>query len=85
MALWILRPRQDLDKDDDPWDSPYNKCHGFIIRATTEGEARIMANFMGVDEKTSHRDVWIDSNYSTCEELHSDGLTNIIMMEFINE
>lgn len=83
MKLWILKARTGLDKDDNPWDNPYDCYHGFVIRATSEAHAREMAHATEGDESRSHR-AWIDPKYSTCEELTSDGPTNIILTEGAN-
>ena len=40
MKLWILMPKENLNKGDDPWNPWYDKCFGMIIRAKTEEEAR---------------------------------------------
>lgn len=90
--LWLLRPRDFLPDDDNPWNPWYDKCFGFVIRADSEKEARKLANENGRDEnrgeflnkKVAHTtSPWLDERYSTCINL-SDidiGPSRIIMQD----
>lgn len=78
MKLWILERKLDLPHDDNPWRFPYDKNHGFVIRAETEDSARKIANSRSADEG----DVWANDKYSTCIELISSGEEGIILIDF---
>ncbi len=78
MKLWLLRPNEDLNKDDNPWDPWYDKCFGFVIKAGSVASARVIADGNAGDEnrgefqgqKTADTIApWLSDQYSTCEEL----------------
>lgn len=71
MKLWILKPVENLAYDDDPWENPYDKCHGFVIRATTEKEAREIASKEGGDERRT----WLNYDKSTCKIISIEGVS----------
>jgi hypothetical protein len=76
MKLWILRPTEKgLKTNWDPW---YDKYFGFVIAATTEKKARKIANEKAGDENrgefmlevtSTEKHPWLNSEYSTCDEL----------------
>ena len=82
MKLWLLRPREDLPRRNNPWDPPYDKKHGFVIRADTEQQARELAHHRGEDENRSTLSPWLLAKYSTCTELTHDGETEVILEDF---
>ena len=91
MELWILEPARNLPGDDNPWEPWFDKSFGFIVRAETEKEARQIAHknqgdegcgeFLGrkIAESVSP---WLDSKYSTCSVLTSEGKAEMIMQDF---
>ncbi len=95
--LWLLRPREDLSKTDNPWEPWYNRAFGFVVRAETEAEARRMpirgkkhsrhdgtSFYMSEtgDEIRGQVDVWTDRKYTTCTELTNEGEPGIIIRDF---
>lgn len=93
MKLWVLRPVAGLEKDNDPWEPWYKKAFGFVVRAETEEEARSMAdadggaeNYSGIGTSKEYEIVgpWLDSRYSTCEELTTEGEAEVVMRDFWN-
>ena len=91
MKLWILRPRRDLEEGNDPWKPWYDKSFGFIIRAETETQARVIADSNGADENRGEflrqkiadtKNPWLSAMYSTCEILSSEGNEELIMHDF---
>jgi hypothetical protein len=74
MKLWILEPVDD-NKLWKPW---YDKAFGFVVRAQSEGEARLLAAKMCGDEKEN---AWLDSANSTCIELLPDGKEGVIIRD----
>lgn len=80
--IWILKNRENLPKDDDPWKPWYDKCFGMVVVAETEEEARLTASKNAGDEERNlflhkrgyKKDVnpWLDETYSTCEELRPE-------------
>ena len=91
MKLWLLRPSEEIWDDDDnknPWTPWHDKCFGFVIRAETEAEARRLADMNAGEENELHGEThstWLDSVYSTCTELTSDGEPGIILQDFSAE
>ncbi len=91
MRLWILRPVEDLDKDDDPWTPWYDKAFGFVIRADTETEARQLAHDDAGDENRGEflrekisktTEPWKDVKYTTCIELIKQGEKGVVIQDF---
>lgn len=90
MKLWQLGQRKDTNivKDergydeyapDSPWRLVYDRAHGFIIEAETEGQARIIASENKGDEG---EDAWLNPKWSYCIELKPDGNPGVIMCDF---
>ena len=88
MKLWHLTPKENLVKD--PWTPWYDKAMGFVIRAETEEQARKLATKQGGDEvdrfggynKEARKDAWLNSQYSDCAELLTDGEEEVIIRDF---
>jgi hypothetical protein len=83
--LWIIGPRDDLPKDDDPWEPWFDKAFSMIVEARTEADARRIAheNCMCRDETSLHdRGVYLDPRYSECTELSPTGQERLVMAEF---
>lgn len=76
MRLWELRP---IDKDSGPWEPWYDKAFGFVVRADTEAQARLLASAQAGDEKAA---AWLDASLSRCEELTDDGEASVVMQDF---
>ena len=85
MKLWLLRPQEDLEEDDNPWRIWYDKVFGFVVRAENEEEARalITDDDWGSEVRAlkSKINPWIDPHYSRCEELTAKGDVEIIMRD----
>ncbi len=90
MKLWILRPREDIKLNDNPWEPWYDKTFGFVVRAENEQKARELANENGGDEnrgefmRTKIANTitpWLDPDYSTCIELMPDGDEGLVMQD----
>lgn len=77
MKLWILKPVEPLPAMWIPW---YDKVFGFVVRASNEEEARIIAADLAGDED---RDInpWLYSKYATCEELLPEGKAGPILID----
>ena len=74
--LWILRP---LDSESGPWNPWYDKTFGFVVRATTEEEARRIASEDCSDEGSQ---AWLDNGLSSCVGLNPGGKSGIIIEDF---
>jgi hypothetical protein len=59
----------------------YDAAHGFIIRAETEEDARIIASENHGDEGP---DCWLDVTRSDVRELLADGVPGVVMTDFCN-
>jgi hypothetical protein len=90
MKLWLLRPRETLMDDDNPWEPWYDKAFGFVVRAETEEKAR---ELITRDQKSggfSWNDhygdegprAWADPKYSWCEEITQEGQEQVIIRDF---
>lgn len=88
MKLWLLRPRDDLSSDDNPWTPWFDKAFGLVVRAETEHEARSIAQQHGgaekdcicTNEETGDTTTpWLDEKYSRCEELTHEGMAGLIL------
>lgn len=66
--IWILKNRDDLDMDDNPWAPWYDKCFGMVIAAASEEEARKIASQNACDE-ARYINPWLTDKYSRCDEL----------------
>lgn len=88
MKLWLLRPRDDLSDQDDPWWKRHDKAHGFVVRAETEQQAREIAHQQaGAENRTSALTdaPWLDPKYSTCKQLLPDvGMEGVIVRDFFS-
>lgn len=76
MCLWLLKPREGAK----PWEPWHNKTFGFVIRASSETEARSMAQEKGSDE-CDHLDAWTNESLSTCEVIPPDGEPGVILQD----
>ncbi len=87
MKLFILRPREGLSLAVNPWEPWYNKTFGFVIRAKNEEIARMTAALTATDDLYADskgkegQQAWIQSKFSTCEELAVDGPEGIIIAD----
>ncbi len=81
MKLWLLRPLEEvLDRsEDNPWDPWFDKSFGFVVRAADQVEARDLAQKNATSETGEE---WLDANYSSCQELETDGPSVIILEDF---
>lgn len=80
MKLWILKAREDLPATDDPWITQYGTNKSVLVRASTEHMAREFAHGKRGDERVN-RNAWIDSKYSTCEEITVDGIPGVLLID----
>lgn len=93
MKLWLLLPKKEFKNFGDtksPWPF-YDSCHGMLIRAETEADARRMAvtpqpDNQIPDGKKHYGDegdaVWLSNEFSDCTDVSGDGPAGIIMSDF---
>lgn len=81
MKLYILRPIENQTINN-PWKPWYDKAFGFVIRASSEQEARQIADEEAGDENRSEEHPWLDVNYSMCIELIPDGKAQLILRDY---
>lgn len=91
MTLWLLLPVENLPPYDNPWEPWYNKAFGFVVRSTTETEARELAHKAAGDENRGEflqtksantKAPWLDPKYSTCTELTAEGESGVVICDF---
>ncbi|MDT8848970.1 hypothetical protein RN053_00570 [Pantoea dispersa] len=81
MKLWILKARDgDFNAEENPWEMPYDKNFGLVIRAESEERARELAQAVAQDEALYCNSPWLDAKYSTCNELSNDGSEDILLI-----
>jgi hypothetical protein len=68
----------------DPWQPPYDRAFGFVVRAASEEEARWQAHQAGGEENGTMEGVspWLDGAYSSCEQIRDDGSSEVILVNF---
>jgi hypothetical protein len=92
MKLWLLRPRADLlAREAHPWEPWFEKVFGLVIRAGTEAAARALARSQagqeglgiyrqfGLEEDEVAAEVWLDSAWTSCDELKPDGEAGVLV------
>lgn len=88
MKLWLMRPRDDLPEQDDPWWNRRDSVHGFVVRADTEEQARDIAHQHAAEENRSSALTaapWLDPKYSSCQQLLPDvGIEGVIIRDFLS-
>ena len=72
MNLYILRPIKD-------WEPGYDKCFGFVVRATSIAAARSLVSRHAEDEGSA---VWKDPADTTCVLLSTEGNEEIVLRDF---
>jgi hypothetical protein len=85
MYIWILRPQEGLNDNDNPWKPWHNKSFGFVIRAKNEEEARKIADDNARCENDDTSNPWLDSKYSTCVKLTHSGEAGLIISDFASD
>ena len=82
MKLWLLQPAGEAGGFGSPFD--YDCSWGFVIRATTEDRARVIAQANGGDEIGLKKDkpIWTDPTITTCVELVPEGDEGIVLEDF---
>lgn len=73
MKLWLLKRILVTN------DGMYDCADGFVIRATSETEARSLAAGQSGDEGAQ---TWLDAEGSTCEMLMTDGDVDVILRDY---
>lgn len=85
MKLWLLNPSDDLKFPNDPWCPSYGKIHATVVRAESENDARNVAALNGEREnKHPLGSPWLRPDFSTCEEIKSDGEPMVIMSYYVD-
>jgi hypothetical protein len=83
MKLWLLEPIRPFNRRAEsqynPWEPWYDKAFGFVIRAETEVEARIIASKNHGDEG---EDAWLSSELASCIPLRNAGDPGVILRSF---
>jgi hypothetical protein len=96
MKLWLLRPKPDvLSRRAHPWTPSWDKVFGIVIRAATEEIARALAQSragnegagvykkLGASEDELAENVWLDPEWTTCEELSTEGESSVILVDVL--
>lgn len=76
--LYELRPAKEYENKG-PWDPWYDCAFGFVVRATDEQQARLIASKeAGCEEEQA----WLDHKFSTCVEVGASGECAVIIRDF---
>ena len=94
MKLWVLRPRCDvLTRPMHPWTPTFDKVMGVVVRAADEGRARALAQSQagdeglgvyvrfGLPEDQLAPDVWLNPDWTNCDELTAEGEAGVILVD----
>ncbi len=84
MKLWILKAREDLPDDDNPWEPWYGTIFGLVVRAESEDSARKLAHSNSGPESSNTSNTnapWLDSKYSSCDKLTSTGEEEVLLID----
>ena len=88
MRLWVLDVVElelNLPTKDDPWGYGWwDTARGFVVRAESEEQARELANAQAGEENSKGYKPWLESKYTTCEELTYEGEPGIVIRDYIN-
>jgi len=60
----------------------YDSFDSFVVRAQSEDEARQLAQRKIADESRIAADFWLNPVFSSCNELHSAGRSEIVLGSF---
>jgi len=75
MKLWILEAAEEHEL----WHCWYDKMFSIVVRAETEQQARVLASRECGDESPL---AWLNSECSTCKELHHSGESGTVIINF---
>jgi hypothetical protein len=94
MRLWLLRPRPDvLAREAHPWEPPFEKVFGLVVRAADEGAARALAQSqagheglgiyreLGAVEEQLADDVWLNASWTSCEVLDGGDVDEVVLVD----
>ena len=84
MKLFLLKPREDLEDNGNPWEPWYDKCFGVVVRAESHTTARRIAEGHESGEASPTFGVvgaWTNSKYSSCSELKAQGSEGVIIQD----
>jgi hypothetical protein len=94
MRLWLLRPRPDvLAREAHPWEPPFEKVFGLVVRAKDAATARALAQSqagheglgiyrqLGADEEQVASEVWLDPEWTSCEVLDGAGVDEVVLVD----
>lgn len=87
MKIFLLR---EIETDGNGWFewceakelrySQYAACQGFVVRANSEEDARLIAKECEVKERSAPAsDRWLDASVTSCIEIKLDGVQEVIM------
>ena len=77
MKFYIIKKKENLPQEN-PWDPWYDKCSAMLIRANDIRQARETAAKNAKDEG---EDAWLNTNFSTCEEIIKSDEPEVISQE----
>jgi hypothetical protein len=87
--LFLLEPKKGLERGNDPFWPPEEKYDGFIVRASSEDEARQVVQEYAEKDFISHYEVqgvslrpWVDPLYTVCVEILPDGKAEVILSSY---
>ena len=84
MKLFLLKPKDGLEDNDNPWKPWYNRCFGVVVMADSPTAARHIAEEHEFGEASPSSGIvgaWTNSRYSSCSELKPQGSEGIIIQD----
>jgi hypothetical protein len=82
-----------LTREAHPWEPPFEKVFGLVVRAEDEAAARALAQGqagyeglgiyreLGADEEDVAENVWLEPGWTSCEELESEGSAGVVLVD----
>lgn len=94
MRLWLLRPHTEvLARGRSPWRPWFEKVFGVVVRASSEEEARALAQSeagseglgiyqgLGLASEQVAKAVWPDPLFTACDRLLEEGPPAVILVD----
>ena len=90
MAIYLLKARDDLGDEDNPWEPWFDKNFALAVVARSEDEARRMAHEFAADENRGEflghkvsetKEPWLHPEYSTCRIVDPNEESKVLVID----
>ena len=85
MDIWLLKKKDRLPSDDNPWLDQWDKATEAVVIAESEASARELVaaedrGFVAGFSKEEALGAWTNERYSTCEKLVAGEVQRVVVM-----